>query len=99
MTTVKPVPNHSYGQGIGAVAVTISANGNEPVAGAFGSEGARVLTGKYGPEPVQSNRNGWVVNVYCTLGGGGAKGPMPQSATGSGLTVVGGSEKVPVAVN
>jgi hypothetical protein len=36
----------SYGHGIGAVAVTIFANGNEPVVGAFGSEGARVLTGK-----------------------------------------------------
>jgi hypothetical protein len=47
---------------------------------------------------VQSNTYGWVVNVYCTLAGGGAKGPMPQS-TGSGLTVVGAEEKVPVAVN
>jgi hypothetical protein len=90
---------HSYGQGIGAVAVTTFAHGNEPVVGAFGSEGARAVTGKYGPGPEQSNTNGWVVNVYCTVSGGGAKGPMPQSETGSGLTVVGGAEKVPVAVN
>lgn len=89
-----------YGHGIDAVAVTIFANGNEPVVGAFGSEGARVLTGKLGaPDPVQSNTKGCVVKVYCTFSGGGAKGPMPQSETGSGLTVVGGAEKVPVAVN
>jgi len=81
------------------VAVTAFAHCNEPVAGAFGSEGAKVLTGKYGPGPVQSNTNGCVVNVYCTLSGGGAKGPMPQSPTGSGVTVAGGAEKVPVAVN
>ena len=36
----------SYGQGIGADAVTIFANGHEPVVGAFGSEGATALTGK-----------------------------------------------------
>ena len=57
-----------------------------------------MLTGIPDGEPRQSNTYGWVVNVYCTFAGGGAKGPMPQS-TGSGLTVVGAEEKVPVAVN
>jgi hypothetical protein len=36
---------------------------------------------------------GWVVRVYS--GGGGANDQL----TGSGLTVVGEAEKVPVAVN
>jgi hypothetical protein len=44
--TLRAPETVSYGHGIGAVAVTTSANGNEPVVGAFGSEGERVLTGK-----------------------------------------------------
>src|ERR1700689_884023 len=100
MATIKrDVVCHSYGQGTGADAVTTFAHDNDPVTGASGSEGARVVTGKEGPGPLQSITNGWIVNVYCTFAGGGAKGPMPQSETGSGVTVVGGAEKVPVAVN
>jgi hypothetical protein len=49
-----------YGQLTGANAVTIFAKGHEPVVGAFGSEGAKALTGKLnqGLDPVQSNTKG-----------------------------------------
>jgi hypothetical protein len=69
----------SYGHGIGADPTTISANGNVPVAGAVGFEGARALTENLGAVLLQSNTKGWVVNVYLKFCGGGAKSPIPDS--------------------
>jgi hypothetical protein len=83
-----------------AYAVIILLNGNDPFLGAFGSDGAKTLT-EAGtvPDAVQSNTKGCVVSEYRKFpGGGGANRPIPQ-LTASGMTVVGGAEKAPVAVN
>jgi hypothetical protein len=66
----------------------------EPLLGALGSAGAiaknRATAGSRQPVVAE---NGWVVSVYCP-----PTAPTYQ-LTGSGVTVVGGAEKVPVATN
>jgi hypothetical protein len=67
--------------------------------GAFELDGANTLTGEPGPEAEHGITKGSVVSVYFRFpGGGGAKRPIPQ-LTASGVTLVGGAEKMPVAVN
>jgi uncharacterized protein YraI len=73
---------------------TICVADNKPLLGARGFAGAHATIGPgTGPETVHWITNGWVVKVYCW---GGRS--MLQNA-GSGLTVVGGAENVPVATN
>jgi hypothetical protein len=62
----------------------------DPLLGALGFEGAIAMTGL---RTGHCTMNGSVVRVYCP--GGGAKDQL----TGSGLTMVGAAEKVPVAYN
>ena len=88
-----------YGHVIGPDATTIFLNDIDPLLGALGSAGASATTGPpKGAAPLHWNVKGWVVRVYCRVCGGGAKRPTDQ-LTGSGLTVVGEAEKVPVATN
>jgi hypothetical protein len=51
-----------YGQVTAAEAVIIFLNGQEPLLGTLGSEGAKAMTGREGPESVQSNRKGSTVS-------------------------------------
>jgi hypothetical protein len=71
----------------------ISAKGSLPLAGALAFVGAHATIGPGAGGCAQLNTKGCVVRVYSP--GGGAKDQL----TGSGLTVVGAEEKVPVAVN
>lgn len=80
-----------YGHVIGPDAITIFLVDIEPLLGALGSAGAIATT--QGAAPLHWTVKGWVVRVYCV--GGGAKDQL----TGSGLTVVGELEKLPVATN
>jgi hypothetical protein len=89
----------SYGHAIAAEPVTIFDIGNAPLLGALGSEGATAVTGReVAAEPVQSKTNGCGFRAYVYRGGGGANRPIDQ-LTGSGVTVSGAAEKVPVATN
>jgi hypothetical protein len=45
-----------------AAAVTTFLNGADPLDGAFGSDGANTVIGKYGPEPVHWKTKGCVVS-------------------------------------
>ena len=82
-----------HGHGIGPDALIIFVVDIDPPLGALGSAGAIATIGPGDSGCSQLNKKGWVVRLYC--GGGGAK----DQETGSGLTVVGDEEKVPVAVN
>lgn len=85
----------SYGQFIGATdAVTIFVVDIEPLFGAWGSAGAHATIGLApGLVLLHGITNGEVVSVYV------AGGKSIDQKTGSGLTVVGDAEKVPVATN
>jgi hypothetical protein len=62
----------------------------DPLLGAFGSAGAiAIIGGGYGHWITK----GWVVKVYCP------GGRSTNQKTGSGVTVVGGAEKMPVATS
>jgi len=65
----------------------------DPLLGASGSCGAMATMGPGDSGCAQSNENGTVVRLYCP--GGGAYDQL----TGSGVTLVGEAENVPVAVN
>jgi hypothetical protein len=73
--------------------------GRVPLFEAFGFRGATALT-TTGPDPkaLQSTTNCCTVKVYEYCFGGGASSPIDQ-LTASGVTVIGGEEKVPVAAN
>jgi len=86
-------PIYSYGQGIGPDVLTIFVVNIDPLAGPSGSAGAMATMGPGDSGCAQSNENGAVVRLYC--GGGGAYDQL----TGSGVTLVGEAEKVPLAVN
>ncbi|MGB9203787.1 MAG: hypothetical protein WCB94_07385 [Terriglobales bacterium] len=81
------------GHGIGPDVEIIFVVDVDPLLGALGSAGAiaTIGPGEFGCS--QSNKRGCVVRLYRR--GGGAKDQL----TGSGLTVVGEAEKVPVAAN
>lgn len=63
----------------------------DPLLGALGSAGAIAINGPRYPPGLHWITNGWVVSVYCP------GGRSMDQKTGSGVTVVGGAEKVPVA--
>ena len=71
-----------------AVAITIFSLETTPLLGAFGSDGAMAVTG---PKALHAMEKGCVVRVYCAVDS------ARDQLTGSGATVVGAAEKVPVA--
>jgi hypothetical protein len=81
------------GHEIGPDVVTILVVDIDPLLGASGLAGAIATIGPGDSGCSQLSKKGCVVKVYC--GSGGAK----LQNTGSGLTAVGGAEKVPVARN
>jgi len=66
----------------------------DPLLAALGSAGAVAVKKFIGiGSPVMLHKAGWAVRVYC------AGGRPTYQKTESGVTVVGGAEKVPVATN
>jgi len=74
-------------------ALTIFVADINPLLGASGSTGAIAMNGPKYPPVLHWIGNGCVVRVYC------AGGRSMAQKTGSGVTVIGAAEKVPVATS